>query len=141
MKSESEVAQSRLTPGDPMDRSLPGSSVHGTFQARVLEWAAIAFSITDTNTMLNYKSGFQVAQGVKNPPASVGERFDPWVGKIPWRWKWQPSSVFLPKKKILWKEEPAWWASLWGHKALDTTEHARNYKLMTRNNSRQDTMF
>jgi len=45
----------------------------------------------------------QVAQGVKNPPASVGERFDPWVGKIPWRWKWQPSSVFLPKKKSLGK--------------------------------------
>ena len=44
VKSESEVAQSRLTPSDPMDRSLPGSSVHGTFQARVLEWGAIAFS-------------------------------------------------------------------------------------------------
>ena len=42
MKSEREVAQSCLTLGDPMDCSLPGSSVHGICQARVLEWDAIA---------------------------------------------------------------------------------------------------
>ena len=46
VKSESEVAQSCLTLGDPMDCSLPGSSVHGISQARVLEWGAIAFSET-----------------------------------------------------------------------------------------------
>ena len=44
VKSESEVAQSCLTLSDPMDCSLPGSSIHGIFQARVLEWGAIAFS-------------------------------------------------------------------------------------------------
>ena len=44
VKSESEVVQSCLTLLDPMDCSLPGSSVHGIFQARVLEWSAIAFS-------------------------------------------------------------------------------------------------
>ena len=44
-KSESEVAQSCLTLSDPMDCSPPGSSVHGIFQARVLEWGAITFSI------------------------------------------------------------------------------------------------
>ena len=44
MKSESEVAQSCPTLSDPMDCSLPGSSAHGIFQARVLEWGAIAFS-------------------------------------------------------------------------------------------------
>ena len=44
VESESEVAQSCLTLSDPMDCSLPGSSVHGIFQARVLEWGAIAFS-------------------------------------------------------------------------------------------------
>ena len=43
VKSESEVAQSCPTPSDLMDCSLPGSSVHGIFQARVLEWVAIAF--------------------------------------------------------------------------------------------------
>ena len=56
MKSESEFAQSCLTPSDPMDCSPPGSSVHGIFQARVLEWGAIpgsrAFLLT-----LGYNSG------------------------------------------------------------------------------------
>ena len=46
VKSESEVAQSCSTLSNPMDYSLPGSSIHGIFQARVLEWGAIAFSIT-----------------------------------------------------------------------------------------------
>ena len=46
VRSESEVAQSCPTLSDPMDCSLPGSSVHGIFQARVLEWGAIAFSYT-----------------------------------------------------------------------------------------------
>ena len=45
VKSESEVAQSCPTLSDPMDCSLPGSSAHGIFQARVLEWGAIAFSL------------------------------------------------------------------------------------------------
>ena len=46
VKSESEVAQSCPTLSDPMDCSLPGSSIHGTFKARVLDWVAIAFSET-----------------------------------------------------------------------------------------------
>ena len=44
VKSESEVLESCPTPSDPMDCSLPGLSIHGTLQARVLEWGAIAFS-------------------------------------------------------------------------------------------------
>ena len=51
MKVKSEVAQSCPTLSDPMDCSPPGSSIHGIFQARVLEWGAIAFSLescTDT---------------------------------------------------------------------------------------------
>ena len=52
VKSEREVAQSCPTPNDPIDCSLPGSSVHGIFQARVLEWGAIAFS-KYWNTFLN----------------------------------------------------------------------------------------
>ena len=47
-KSESEVAQSCLTVSNPIDCSLPGSSVRGVVQARVLEWVAIAFSIKHT---------------------------------------------------------------------------------------------
>ena len=53
VKSESEVAQSCLTLSNPMDWSLPGSSIHGIFQARVLEWGAIAFSITCWQTVPN----------------------------------------------------------------------------------------
>ena len=45
VKIESEVAQPCPTLSDPMDCSLPGSSAHGIFQARVLEWGAIAFSL------------------------------------------------------------------------------------------------
>jgi len=48
VKSEREVAQSHPTLSDPMDCSPPGSSVHGIFQARVLEWGAIAFSKSAT---------------------------------------------------------------------------------------------
>ena len=48
VKSESEVAQSCPTLSDPMDCNLLGSSVHGIFQARVLEWGAIAFSMMYT---------------------------------------------------------------------------------------------
>ena len=52
VKSQSEVAQSRLTLSDPMDGSPPGSSVHGIFQARVLECGAIAFSALNMRSTL-----------------------------------------------------------------------------------------
>ena len=55
VKSESEVAQSCPTLSDLMDCSLPGSSIHGIFQARVLEWGAIAFSGSLEGMMLNLK--------------------------------------------------------------------------------------
>ena len=50
VKSERDVSQSYPILSDPVDRSLPGSSVHGIFQARVLEWGAIAFSATCVHT-------------------------------------------------------------------------------------------
>ena len=50
VKSESEVAQSCPTLIDPVDCSLPGSSIHGILQARVLEWGAIAFSVRFART-------------------------------------------------------------------------------------------
>ena len=60
MKRESEVAQWCLTLSDPMDYSLPGSSIHGIFQARVLERGAIAFSksslYSNSNRMLMLKT-------------------------------------------------------------------------------------
>ena len=62
VKSESEVAQSCPTLLDPMDCSLPGSSVHGIFQARVLEWVAIAFSIINVYYMVNTYFQIQVSR-------------------------------------------------------------------------------
>ena len=53
VKSESEVTKSCPTLCDPMDCSLPGSSVHGIFQARVLEWGAIAFGQLDIHMQKN----------------------------------------------------------------------------------------
>ena len=53
VKSESEVTQTCPTLSDPMDCSPSGSSVHGIFQARVLEWGVIAFSIIQYGILLN----------------------------------------------------------------------------------------
>ena len=62
VKSESEVIQSCPTLSDPMDCSLPGSSVHGIFQARVLEWVAIAFS--DVCVYLNVNLRFHISSKI-----------------------------------------------------------------------------
>ena len=51
VKRESEVAQSCPTLCDPMDCNLPGSSIHGIFQARVLEWVVIAFSALESQSL------------------------------------------------------------------------------------------
>ena len=63
VKSESEVAQSCPTLHDPMDCSLPGSSIHGIFQARVLEWVAIAFSAIIIEWMNNLLFAFSSSIG------------------------------------------------------------------------------
>ena len=66
VKSESEVTQSCLTLSYPMDCSLPGSSVHGIFQARVLEWGAIAFSeFKPLTSSLDWKTAVQTVAGRK----------------------------------------------------------------------------
>ena len=63
VKHESEVAQLCLTLSDPMDCSLPGSSVHGIFQARVLEWSPIAFSGTARYPLANYPLALTIPTG------------------------------------------------------------------------------
>ena len=62
-KSESEVNQSLPTLSDPMDCSPPGSSVHGIFQARVLEWGAIAFSPKHLEQQANLALEYRMKQG------------------------------------------------------------------------------
>ena len=71
VKSESEVAQSCPTLHDPMDCCLPGSSVHGIFQARVLEWGAIAFSTAVQHVVI-----CQTTDGTQDPCTLAG-RFSP----------------------------------------------------------------
>ena len=69
VKSESEVAQSCPTLSDRVDPSLPGSSIHGSFQARVLEWGAIAFSrlrVTKHKRKTNEPSLSEPTEAVKN---------------------------------------------------------------------------
>ena len=63
VKSESEVAQSCPTLSDPMDCSPPGSSVHGIFQARVLEWGATAFS---TGPITSWQIDVETMETVKD---------------------------------------------------------------------------
>ena len=64
-KSGSEVAQSYPTLRNPIDRSLPGSSVHGIFQARVLEQVAIAFSADFTLSNVKYPLNENVPKAQK----------------------------------------------------------------------------
>ena len=68
VKSESEVTQSCLTLSDPMDCSLPGSSVQGIFQTRVLKWGAIAFSTT--KGQMNMKMVWQISS-LKSLPGKI----------------------------------------------------------------------
>ena len=99
VKSESEVAQSCLTLRDPMDCSLPGFSAHGIFQARVLEWAATAFS--------------QVAQAVKNMPANAGDIRDavliPGSGRSPGAGHGNPLQYSCLENPM---NREAWWATV-----------------------------
>ena len=67
VKSESEVAQSCPTSGDPMDCSLPGSSVHGICQARVLEWGAIAFSAKNSKVTHTHGGEKQTTETLRGP--------------------------------------------------------------------------
>ena len=69
VKSESEVAQSCPTPSDPMDCSPPGSSIHGIFQARVLEWGAIAFPNLFVNHQLSARNVVQSTYTLPSGPA------------------------------------------------------------------------
>ena len=70
-ESESEVAQSCLTLRDPMDCSPLGSSIHGIFQARVLEWGAIAFS--DIHTQMVFVWGPQFFKKLSASPSKQKE--------------------------------------------------------------------
>ena len=125
-KRESEVAQLCLTLYDPMDCSLPGSSVQGILQARVLEWGAIAFSdckAVDTNCPgsggfsgeglgypLQYSWASLVSQMVKNLPAM----WETWVQSLGWE---DPLEEGMATHSgiLAWRipmDRGAWWATV-----------------------------
>ena len=82
VKSESEVAQLCPTLRDSMDCSLPGSSVHGIFQARVLEWGAIAFSRINSNCLNILRSGHYGEQ--EEPDTKVITVMIPFIRILIW---------------------------------------------------------
>ena len=80
-------------------------------------------------------TGFPGGLVVKNPPKCRKQGFDPWVGKIPWRRKWQPTPAFLPGKshgqRSLAGDSP------WGHKESDATEHTQQQQHLLQEDSRR----
>ena len=121
-----------------MDCSPPASSLHGILQARILEWVATSssrgmFPTQGWNPRLLLCR--QIALHCRKLPWWLRRQsvflqcgipgFDPWVEKMPWRRKWQPTPVFLTGNPM---NEGGWWAhkevtkSPWGRKESDTTE-------------------
>ena len=103
IESESEVTQSCPTLCDPMDYSLPGSLVHGIFQARVLEWVAISFSRGSSQprnwTWGSSIAGFTIWATREDGKGSACNAGDPALilgWEIPWRREWQSTPLFLP---------------------------------------------
>ena len=89
VKSETEVVQSYLTLNDPMDCSLPDSSIHGIFQATVLEWGAIAFSQNTLYWTLNSNQNFVL---LCNDTPRPDHSHQPYYRKI--LWAYTPSIHF-----------------------------------------------
>ena len=90
VKRESEVAQSCPTLSDPMDCSPPGSSVHGIFQARVLEWGAIAFSDERADVLISFL--ILVSKRLRAGGERSNRGWDGWiVSLIQWTWVWENS--------------------------------------------------
>ena len=73
VKSESEVTQSCLTPSDPMDCSLPGSSVHGIFQARGLEWVVLE-RVWRKGNLLTLLVGMQTSSATMENSVEIPDR-------------------------------------------------------------------
>ena len=121
VKSEKKVAQLCPTLSDPMDYSLPGSSIHGIFQARVLEWGAIAFSGDSSWKILNVLVGTSlVIQWLTlhaSTPGGTGS-FPDWkrkilhtVGPKKLRKKEEKSAVILAPARYLLPPPPFWFNS------------------------------
>ena len=142
--------QSCPTLRDPMNCSLPGSSIHGISQARILQLdlpkpgikptsflsSALAGGFFTSSTTWEASPLLRVGNSGWDQPSSSSPslsmdnsclcnqtwrcKFDPWVGKFPWSRKWQPTPVFLPGEFHGHRSLAGY--SPWGHKESDTTE-------------------
>ena len=133
---ESEVAQSCPTLSDPMDCSLQGSSIHGIFQARVLEWGAIAFSNMLSRLVITFlpKSKCLLISWLQSPSAVILEppkinsdnvsTVSPFICHevmgLDRRSQWQSTPVLLPGKSHGWRSLVG--CSPWDHEESDMTE-------------------
>ena len=104
-KSESEVAQSCPTLSDPMDCSLPGSSVHGFSRQEYWNGVPLPSPINAYNGIICHCLDIACFPGSSSgtePSCQCRRhkrcRFDPWGRRFPWRGTWQPTPVFLPGK-------------------------------------------
>ena len=122
----SEVTQSCPTLCGPMDCSLPGSSLHGILHTRILEWVAVSFSRTPSypcknkhwvqfvlNSFLYWSSRLLIiiCPYLVSHPRYERPRFNPWVGKIPWRRAWKPIPYFCLETPM---DRGAWQATVHG---------------------------
>ena len=113
--------------GDPKYYSHTGPRTHTHLTSRA-RWSRDVPWVTTTKMRVpdTYK-GFPGDTGGKEPTCQCRRcRFDPWVGKIPWRRVWQPAPIFLPGES---HDRGAWWdpGCQWGHKESDTTETITTY--------------
>ena len=145
VKCESEVVQSCPTLSDPMDCSPPGSSIHGIFQARVLEWGALAFSqwhsepLMLTHRVMRPYVGLFISPLCFTCSKAMAPHSSALAWKIPWteepgrlqstgsrrvghdwRRKWWFTPVFLPGESQGWGSLVG--TLLWGRTESDTTE-------------------
>ena len=129
VKSESEVAQSCLTLTNPMDCSLPGSSIHEIFQARVLEWGAIAFSETKTRRVIFFyslKCVFSIYFYLEDNCFTILCGLLPYINMnqpqvyICWRRQWQSTPLLLPGRSH--GQRSLVGCSPWDLEESDTTE-------------------
>ena len=136
VKSESEFAQSCPTLSNPKDCSLPGSSIHGIFQARILELGAIAFSNILSRLVITFlpRSKHLLISWLQSPSAVIleppkikSDSVSPSISALLimpltvwWRRKWQPTPVFLPGESQ--GQGSLVGCCLWGCTESDTTE-------------------